>query len=121
MPGRIGPGEADEQYPARLKAGRSGLLAAEREHGFQVLMGTRNDMDGHEVAAYALHGGGAGVGSGFAGGHIAADQRGHIAAADLFVGDELHAGSLDHSISSFDETNQTTGFDHAKSVHFELL
>ena len=65
--------------------------------------------------------GGAGVGSGFAGGHVAADEGGHIAAADLFVRNELHASSLAHSISGFDETNQTTGFDHAKSVHCELL
>ena len=39
-------------------------------------------MDGHELATHALHSGGAGVGSGFAGGHVAADEGGHIAAAD---------------------------------------
>lgn len=38
-------------------------------------------MDGHELATHALHSGGAGVGSGFAGGHVAADEGGHIAAA----------------------------------------
>ena len=42
-------------------------------------------MDGHELATHALPSGGAGVGSGFAGGHVAADEGGHLAAADLLV------------------------------------
>src|SRR5688500_776892 len=69
------------------------VRAALRQDGLEVVMRTRDHMDGHELAD-ALGRCGAGIGGGLHRTDIAAHHHGHIAAADLLLPDQPDVGGL---------------------------
>ena len=72
-------------------------------------------MHGDELA-HALGGSRAGVGGGLHGTHVAADEDGHEAAADLLFTHEGDVCGLDHGVGSLDGADQSTGLDHAEGL-----
>ena len=86
---------------------------ADGQHVLERLMRPRDDVHGDQFAD-APRRGGAGVGGGFHGGHVAAHHRGDIARADFFPADERDLGRLDHRVRGLNHRDQSAGLDHAE-------
>src|SRR5579871_2284647 len=99
------------ECPVRLACVR-GLGFADGQHVFQALVGPRDYVDGNQLA-YTAGGGGAGIGGGPHGGHIATYQGGHVAGADLLPAHERHLRGLYHSIGGFNYGYQAACLDHS--------
>jgi hypothetical protein len=78
-------------------------------------MGAGNDVYGNQLAN-AGSGSSAGIGSSLNGANVAADHNGHQTAAYVYLADQVNVSSLNHSVGSFDRTDETFGFNHAQSL-----
>src|SRR5262245_21467974 len=72
-------------------------------------------MHPHQFAD-APCGSGAGVGGGFEGSNVAADERRNEALIDLLPADENHVCGLEHRIRGLNHPDQATSLDHAERV-----
>jgi hypothetical protein len=65
--------------------------------------------------AYAIGGGGTGIGGGFYGTYVAANHYGYQAAAYVFFANQGNVCRLNHGISRLNRTYQTLGLNHSES------
>src|SRR5262249_49878691 len=91
------------------------VLTAERQHQVDVGVRARNDVHADQLA-HALRGALTGLGRRLHRRDVAADDGGHVAAADLLVPDQLDAGRLHHRVRGFDHTDEALGLDHSQCI-----
>ena len=72
------------------------------------------DVDWTAEFANATRRGGAGIGRGLHGAHIAAHHDGDVPCADVLLADENDVGGFDHGIGCFDRSDETFGFDKSQ-------
>ena len=65
---------------------------------------------------YASRGSGAGIGGGFHGTDVTADDRGDQAGIHFLPADEHDVGGLHHRVGRFDHADETAGLDHPERV-----
>src|SRR6186713_132297 len=111
-------------YPCRLSGATRGLVPgaagvsslsgfADREHVLEVVVRTRNHVDGDELADPAGRGR-ARVGGRLDRGDVAPAHDGHVAGPDLLPAHDDHLRGLDHGVRGLDEGHETAGLDHSK-------
>ena len=88
------------------------LRLADRQDVFQALVRARDHVHRDQLA-HAARRGGAGVGGGANGRHIAAHHGGHVAGSDLLPADQVHLGGLHHGVGGLDHGHQAACFDHS--------
>jgi hypothetical protein len=71
---------------------------------------------GADQLAVLAGGAGAGVDSGPHRADVAAHQRRHVGAADLYLAGQCHVGRLAHGVGGGDGGDQSLGFDKAQGL-----
>ena len=95
--------------------GGGGFSAEELAELHEILVRTRDHMDGDDFANRA-GGGGTRFDSGFHGGDRAGDKDGDIAGADFFPADEVDIGGFEHRVRRFELRHEALGFDHSECL-----
>src|SRR6266850_2277822 len=87
------------------------------QHGFDVRVGARDDVDTYQVALHGFDGLGASVGGGFDRSDVADDDSGDQGVADLGHGSEqFDIGGFEHGVGALDEGDQSAGFKESDSL-----
>src|SRR3989442_868789 len=97
----------------RLPGRRGHRGLADGQHVFERLVRPRDHVDRNQLA-HAPCRRRARIGSRFHSSHIAADQRGNVARADLLPAHQRHLGRLDHSVRGLDHRYQAARLDHSE-------